>query len=148
MAQEQPVARTPPPSRSLPHLPSDIWNYIFTFIAAHEGIASRFVKFFRALPQVGGWPAHPPYKEVLADAASRGSLPLLHFLCDKLHYPLIGASEACIGAARGGHISVLEWLQSQNCRWNPCAAIEAAFNGHLHALKWLQEHSVRLRPAC
>lgn len=116
-----------------PMLHSDLWNYILTFIPSHQGVALRFIKYFSQLPVARAWRAAPA-KEAVADAASRGSVALVEFLHGTLRFPLSPA--ACAGAARGGHLALLQWLRAKRCAWDAQTSFEAARNAHVHVLEY------------
>jgi hypothetical protein len=44
----------------------------------------------------------------------------------------------CVGAAKGGHLAVLQWLRAQEppCPWDRWTCTAAALGGHLHVLQW------------
>jgi hypothetical protein len=44
----------------------------------------------------------------------------------------------CSAAARGGHLSVLQWARAQQppCPWNEDTCSGAALGGHLAVLQW------------
>ena len=46
----------------------------------------------------------------------------------------------CSGAARGGHLHVLQWARSQDppCPWDVKTCYRAAEGGHLQVLQWLR----------
>lgn len=46
-------------------------------------------------------------------------------------------SETSAMAAAGGHLSVLKWLREQNCPWCETTCSGAVISGHLEVLKWV-----------
>ena len=42
----------------------------------------------------------------------------------------------CAGAARGGHLDVLQWLRANGCPWDVYTCSYAADGGHLAVLQW------------
>ncbi len=45
-------------------------------------------------------------------------------------------NNTCAGAAKGGHLEILQWLKSQGCPWNNETCADAAEGGHLELLQW------------
>eukprot|EP01052_Picozoa_sp_SAG31_P036204 SAG31_NODE_4482_length_3197_cov_2.463202_5_plen_114_part_00 len=51
--------------------------------------------------------------------------------------------DTCVGAARGGHVHVLEWCYEQGCaNWNARTCRAAAIAGQLDVLKWVEARSL------
>ena len=42
----------------------------------------------------------------------------------------------CAGAAKGGHLEVLQWVRDNGCPWDEETCHEAAGGGHLKVLQW------------
>ncbi len=49
------------------------------------------------------------------NALSRGSLSLVRWYHERLHYPLTSKSSAV--AASGGNLAMLQWLREKGCPW-------------------------------
>eukprot|EP00588_Corethron_pennatum_P020430 CAMPEP_0194332666 /NCGR_PEP_ID=MMETSP0171-20130528/59922_1 /TAXON_ID=218684 /ORGANISM="Corethron pennatum, Strain L29A3" /LENGTH=51 /DNA_ID=CAMNT_0039094613 /DNA_START=21 /DNA_END=173 /DNA_ORIENTATION=+ len=45
----------------------------------------------------------------------------------------------CWGAAKGGHLAVLQWLREKRCPWNSLTCMGAAKGGNLEVLQWARE---------
>jgi hypothetical protein len=83
----------------------------------------------------------------LSLVARRGDLPLLSALVDSgcqwpsahelgRSYALGARLDTCEAAARGGHLSVLQWARASGCPWNERTCSAAARGGHLAMLQW------------
>ena len=44
--------------------------------------------------------------------------------------------DTCLGAARGGHLEVLQWARANGCTWHKDTCAYAAQEGHLEVLQW------------
>jgi hypothetical protein len=42
----------------------------------------------------------------------------------------------CSGAAKGGHLNILQWARANGCPWDEGTCDEAAWGGHLEVLQW------------
>ena len=48
-------------------------------------------------------------------------------------------SETCIAAAKGGHLSILQWARPKGrCDWDSATYSAAAGGGYLFILQWLR----------
>jgi len=66
-------------------------------------------------------------------AARGGHLSVLQWTLD---VQFERSAWTCERAARGGHLEVLRWLRANGYRWDTCTTAGAARNGHLHVLMW------------
>lgn len=73
------------------------------------------------------------------EAAHHGHTHILDWLVNQGYKP---DSTILSGAAKGGHVQVLEWgLQHANSlRWSCKVCAHAAYHGHLHVLQWLRRN--------
>lgn len=76
-------------------------------------------------------------QQLMAAVAKQGDLDRLQFL---RQHGCCWDWEACAAAAGAGHLSVLQWLRSQDppCPWNTKVCVEAAVKGQLEVLQWLR----------
>lgn len=81
-----------------------------------------------------------PEIDALFDGAARGGhLHVIEWLHE--HAPDHRHYEsACTYAAAGGHLGVLQWLRAQGWPWNKRVCIEAAESGHLAIIEWATAH--------
>ena len=49
--------------------------------------------------------------------------------------------DGCRFAAKCGNLEVLQWLRSEDCRWDDRVCIEASGGGHLHILHWARSQT-------
>ena len=57
------------------------------------------------------------------------------------------SDEACVAAARHGHLEALKWLRSEGCPWGESpfdVCSNAVLGNHLHVLKWALENGCAL----
>jgi len=74
---------------------------------------------------------------VCAEAAGRGDLAMLEWLC---HRGFSLTAIACRLAAHEGHLHVLQWAREQGCPWNKSICASAAMEGHIEVIKWAREN--------
>lgn len=87
-----------------------------------------------AIESMGGRPT----SKWSSNAAGRGDIAILECLKQDGH--LILDVGACESAARGGYLTTLQWLRTQDptCPWNPRhCVLHAAAEGHLAVLQWV-----------
>ena len=80
--------------------------------------------------------------EALKFAAIAGSETMVRWLRDELKRPWV--FRVCAGAARGGHLSLLQYLRSQDCPWDRSTTYCAAEHGHLSVLQWAVDNGCPL----
>lgn len=88
----------------------------------------------------GGSLSGPAPLRVAAAAAERGHVAVLESMIAAfsnliLDYILRGP-EVCAGAARGGQLQILKWLQQWGFEWDSETCRGAAGAGHLEILQW------------
>lgn len=71
-------------------------------------------------------------------AALFGHLPLLKHAVDSAGMTM--DDKVCAGAAKGGHLSILQWARGKGCPWSLSVAKHAASEGHLEVLQWARHH--------
>ena len=52
------------------------------------------------------------------------------------HLGWAAAAYPCQGAARGGHLEVLQWARANECPWDKYTCVYARKHGHHDLLKW------------
>ncbi|UPR04914.1 hypothetical protein HOP50_18g82590 [Chloropicon primus] len=67
-------------------------------------------------------------------AALFGHLPLLQHAVDVAGMTM--DDKVCAGAAKGGHLGILQWARSKGCPWSLSVARNAAEECHLDVLQW------------
>jgi hypothetical protein len=77
-------------------------------------------------------------RHAAASAAFHGQIDSLEWLRS---VGLQWRTEICTAAARGGRLSVLQWLRQQDlpCPWDTWTCTVAAENGHLPVLQWARQ---------
>ena len=97
-------------------------------------------------PEVPSWslPAlgvqHLRYKlkkQLMVSAAKGGHLTTLQWARQQGCPWDLHVSEA---AAAGGHLAVVQWLRQEGCPWGPGTCKAAAEGGHLQVLQWVREN--------
>ena len=73
-------------------------------------------------------------------AATHGQLDALKWFHAHDEYGLHFDPSYCATAARGGHLSVIQWLKENGCPWNESSCANAAYGGHLPVLQWLRDN--------
>ncbi len=68
------------------------------------------------------------------NALSQGSISLVTWYHDRLHYPLI--TQSSVIAAGNEKPVMLQWLRARECPWDERTCANAACGGHLETLKW------------
>jgi hypothetical protein len=83
------------------------------------------------------------FHRVCGQAAARGGFfEMVVWIVDdaprKSYFPIL--NKVALGAARGGHLTILQWVAARSDKWqNVCICIEAAREGHLAVLQWAYE---------
>ncbi len=133
-------------SKELPpllKLPKDVLNLIVEKLVKQKVslIPLRFVcKRIANLPGVQAEkPTNPAQvrnrvRDAAENALSEGSIPVVAWYHDRLHYPL--TAESCAIAARSGNLATLQWLREKECPWDANTCLQAAREGHLGILQW------------
>lgn len=78
-------------------------------------------------------------EEACAGAARGGHLAALEWL-DKRVASRRELRKVCVKAARGGHLAVIKWARDRGYPWGRLTCPAAAKGGHLDALKWCLEN--------
>ncbi len=79
--------------------------------------------------------------DIASIGASSGNLEVIKWAIDNRCYR-IGPEcvETATAAAKGGHLTVLQWLKTQGFAWSAITCSCAARFGHLEVLKWAKEN--------
>lgn len=127
-----PIFTIPPGTDPFPLLPREALLNIFSNFCTYDCIPARFVcQRFRHLIPI---PSTQCYDLHLA---TQGFLNLLKWAKSQ-KCPL---TRAPYGAAKGGHLRILRWLDQNQTQWASLGcALHAIKNGKLKALKWLICH--------
>jgi hypothetical protein len=80
---------------------------------------------------------------LMMTVAGQGLLPGMQML-RRLEPPTPWGEGTCMSAARGGHLSLLQWMREPDkpegqCPWDAATCAKAAKFGHLELLQWLRQ---------